>query len=101
VGVGRSREDGRQLWCGFNASVSAREGRLREVLPNDEADATSSSWLHGKEARHGVVAWRHRLKERRHCGGEMEETIVVGLTRILLGQKMKKTYTFDPAATNE
>jgi hypothetical protein len=48
-----------------------------------------------------VVAWRHRLKERRHCGGEMEETIVVGLTRILLGQKMKKTYTFDSAATNE
>jgi hypothetical protein len=31
--------------------VLAREGRrLDEALSKDEAEATSSSWLHGKEA---------------------------------------------------
>jgi hypothetical protein len=37
--------------CGFNALVSAWEGRRRdEVLPEAEAEAANSSWLHGKEA---------------------------------------------------
>jgi hypothetical protein len=37
-------------WCGFNASVSAREGRQRdEALLEDEAEAVSSSWLNGKK----------------------------------------------------
>jgi hypothetical protein len=53
-----SREGGWQQWCGFNASISAREGRRRdEALPEDEAGAVSSSWLHRKEAWHDAAAW--------------------------------------------
>jgi hypothetical protein len=51
VGVERFREGDWRRWCGFNASVSAREGRRQDkVLPEDEAEAVSSSWLNGKEA---------------------------------------------------
>jgi hypothetical protein len=51
VGVRLSGEGGRWRWCGFNASVLAREGRRRdETLPEDEADVARSSWLHAKEA---------------------------------------------------
>jgi hypothetical protein len=58
VGVGRFEEGGRRRWYGFNASVSAREGRQwNEALPNDKAEAASSSWLYGKEARYDVAAW--------------------------------------------
>jgi hypothetical protein len=50
VGVGQSGEGDRRRWCRFNASISAREGRQQEeVLPEDEAGAVSSFWLHGKE----------------------------------------------------
>jgi hypothetical protein len=51
VAVERSEEGGRRRWCGFNTSVLAQEGSRRdEVLPKDEVDAASSSWLHRKEA---------------------------------------------------
>jgi hypothetical protein len=51
VGVRLSAEGSRQRWCGFNASVSAlEERRWVEALPEDEADAASSSWFHVKEA---------------------------------------------------
>jgi hypothetical protein len=51
VGVRQSEEGDQQWWCGLNASVSAREGRrCNKVLPEDEANAASSSWLNGKEA---------------------------------------------------
>jgi hypothetical protein len=51
VRVKLSREDGRPQWCRFNISVSAQERRQHdEVLPEDEADAVSSSWLYKKEA---------------------------------------------------
>jgi hypothetical protein len=44
VKVGRSRDGSLQWWCGFNASVSTREGRRRDkVLPKDEAVVVSSS----------------------------------------------------------
>jgi hypothetical protein len=80
----------------------AREGRQRvEALLEDEAKATSSSYLHGKEACHEVTVWQCRLKERWHQGVEREETTPVGMTRIILGQKMKKTHAVDSAATNE
>jgi hypothetical protein len=50
VGVELFGEGGRRQWCKFNAPVLAREGRRRdEALPEDEAEATSSSWLHMKE----------------------------------------------------
>jgi hypothetical protein len=43
VGVGRSEEGSLRRWCGFNASVSAREGRRRDkALPEDEVEAASS-----------------------------------------------------------
>jgi hypothetical protein len=46
----RSSEGGWWRWCRFSALVLAREGRRRdEALPEDEADAASSSWLYGKE----------------------------------------------------
>jgi hypothetical protein len=45
------REGSLRWWYGFNALVSARDGRRRnKVLPKDEAEATSTSWLNGKEA---------------------------------------------------
>jgi hypothetical protein len=51
VGVRRSGEDSWLWWCGFNAFVSAREGRQwDEALPEDEAEVASSSWFNGKEA---------------------------------------------------
>jgi hypothetical protein len=49
--VGRSEEGSVWRWCGFNASVLARDGRRRDkALPEDEAEAGSLSWLNGKEA---------------------------------------------------
>jgi hypothetical protein len=51
VGVRQYGEGGRCRWCRFNASILAREGKRRdEVLPEDEAEAASLSWLHEKEA---------------------------------------------------
>jgi hypothetical protein len=49
--------------------------------------------------RDSVAAWQHRLEERWHQGGEMEETMLVGLTQILLGRKMKKIHAVDSDAT--
>jgi hypothetical protein len=44
-------EGGRRWWCGFNDSILTREERRQDkVLPEDEAETASSSWLHGKEA---------------------------------------------------
>jgi hypothetical protein len=49
------------------ASVLTWEQRQQdEVLPEDEAEATSSSWLHEKEVWHGAAAWWHRPEEKRH-----------------------------------
>jgi hypothetical protein len=49
MGVGWFEKGGRRRWCGFNGSVLAREGRQWDKsLPEDEAKATSLSWLHGK-----------------------------------------------------
>jgi hypothetical protein len=48
VGVRLSGEGGRRRWCGFNASISAREGRQwYEALLEDEVKVASLSWLHG------------------------------------------------------
>jgi hypothetical protein len=45
------RDGSLQRCCGFNASISAREGRQwDETLSEDEAESTSSSCLNGKEA---------------------------------------------------
>jgi hypothetical protein len=91
VGVVRSREGGRRRWCRFNASVLTREWRWRdEALPEDEVEETSLSWLHGKEAWHDTMVWQRWSEERRHQGGERKEMTLVGLTRILLGQKWRK-----------
>jgi hypothetical protein len=50
VGVGRSGKGGQWRWCGFNASVSAQKGsQWDEALLEDEAEAASLSWLHGKK----------------------------------------------------
>jgi hypothetical protein len=51
VGVGQSGEGDLLWWYGFNALISPQEGRRRDkALPDDEAEATDSSWLNGKEA---------------------------------------------------
>jgi hypothetical protein len=63
-----------------------------EALSKDEAEATSSFSVHGKEASHGAATWQRQPKERPHCGGEREDTTPVGLTRILLSRKIKKLY---------
>jgi hypothetical protein len=70
------------------------------ALPKDEAEAESSSWFHGKEVWHGMMAWQHRSEERRHPGGERNEMTPVGLMWILLGRKMKKIQTIDSIVTN-
>jgi hypothetical protein len=50
VGVGWSRVGGLLWWCRFNASILTREERLHdEALPEDEAEAASSSWFNEKE----------------------------------------------------
>jgi hypothetical protein len=51
--------------------------------------------------QHGVVAWQCRPEERQHRGGEREEMTLVGLTRILLGRKTKKTHGVDSIAINK
>jgi hypothetical protein len=57
VGARRFREGSVQWWCGFNASVSAREGRQRDkVLQEDETDAATSSWLNEKKVSHEATA---------------------------------------------
>jgi hypothetical protein len=39
-------------------SMLQLEGRRRDnVLPKDEAEGVSSSWLHGKEVWHDTAAW--------------------------------------------
>jgi hypothetical protein len=51
VGIGWFAEGSLWRWCRFDASVLAREGRRRDkALPEDEAEATGSTWLNGKEA---------------------------------------------------
>jgi hypothetical protein len=59
----RSGNSGRRWWCGFNASVLAREGRRRdEALTKNEAEAASSSWLNGRKRdmmqQHGDIGHR-------------------------------------------
>jgi hypothetical protein len=57
VGVRRSRDSGQRRRCGFNALLSAGDRRGQdEALPKDEAEAASSSWLHGKEVGHDATA---------------------------------------------
>jgi hypothetical protein len=81
----RSEKDGLRQWCRFNALVLARDGRQRkEALLEDKTNTPSSSWLNGKKVWHVAAAWQCRSVERWHRWGEIEETIPVGLTRILL-----------------
>jgi hypothetical protein len=40
------------------------------------------------------------MEERQHWGGEREETTLVGLTQVLLDQKIKKIHAVDSVATN-
>jgi hypothetical protein len=69
-------------------SIFVQARRRDESLPKDKAEAASSSWLYGKEA------WWRRPEEGRHRGGERT------VTRIVLGQKIKKIHTIDLVATN-
>jgi hypothetical protein len=50
MGVRRFGEGSLQRWCGFNASVSARD-RMQwdKALPEDEAEAAILSWLNEKK----------------------------------------------------
>jgi hypothetical protein len=48
---------------------------------------------------HGAAAWQHQPEEKRHRGGEREETTLVGPMQILLSRKMKKFHVIDSAAT--
>jgi hypothetical protein len=51
MGVSQFEEGGRWWWCGFNALILAREERQHdETLLEDEAEATSSYLLYGKES---------------------------------------------------
>jgi hypothetical protein len=49
-----------------------------------------------------MARWRGDVSRRRvdTQGGEREETMLVRLTQILLGQKIKKIYTVDSIVTN-
>jgi hypothetical protein len=54
-----------------------RQRQHDKALPKDEAEAVSSSWLHGKKARHSAVSWQHWPEERRHWRREREEMTLV------------------------
>jgi hypothetical protein len=66
-------EGGSRRWCKFNDSISTREGmHQNEALSKSGGDKLIL--LHGKEARNDTTAWRRRLEQRRHRGGDREET---------------------------
>jgi hypothetical protein len=50
--------------------------------------------------QHGATVWQFQSEEREHVGGERKEAMLVGLMRILLGQKMKKIHAVDSTSTN-
>jgi hypothetical protein len=55
VGIGQSEEGGQRRWYGFNASVSAREGRRQdEALSEDEAEAERAH-LGSMERKRGIT----------------------------------------------
>jgi hypothetical protein len=81
-------------------SFSSRGRRRDEALLEDETEVASSCWLHRKEAWHGMVTWRHQPEAKWHPRGEREETMLVGLMWILLGQKMKKISVVNSTTTN-
>jgi hypothetical protein len=65
VGVRRYGEGGQRQWCRVNALVLAREKRRQnEVLLEDEAETSSSSWLHKKE-KHDTVRQNGDVGRRR------------------------------------
>jgi hypothetical protein len=91
MGVRQSKEGGQRWWCRFNTSVLARERRWHdEVLPKDETEAVSLSWLHGKEMWHGVVVWWRQSEDRCHQGRERDEMMTIRPMQILLGRKWGK-----------
>jgi hypothetical protein len=54
----------------------------------------------GSMGRKRYTAWWRGPEERQHQGGKREETMLVGVTQILLGQKIKKIHRVDSAGTN-
>jgi hypothetical protein len=100
----------RVVWGGWPAVVvwiqcfsfrSRGEATWWSVAGRWSGDVASSSWLNENKVWHDVTAWWYRPEERRHRGGEREETTPVGLTRILLERKMKKIHAVDSTIRNE
>jgi hypothetical protein len=86
VWVKLSGKGGWQQCCRFNASILSRDERWwDQTLNEDEANAVNSSYLNGKKVWYGTAAWWCWPGERRHWGGETEETTPLGLAQILLG----------------
>jgi hypothetical protein len=94
------------------------------VACNDDADSMLQFWLERRDdktkrcqkikrrqqahldsvgRKHNTTWRRENIGRRRGVtgGGEMEETMPVGLTRILLDKKIKKIHTVDSTVTNE
>jgi hypothetical protein len=53
--------------------------------------------LGSKESKRDTARWRDDVGRRR---GEREKTTLLGLTRILLGKKIKKINAIDSTSTN-
>jgi hypothetical protein len=93
----------------FYSSGLLKSGSLKRVGGSDSADSMLRfrfervgdgtkryrkmkwrQWAHlDFMGRKRDMAWRSRSGEMRHRGGKMEETMLVGLTWIFLGQKIK------------
>jgi hypothetical protein len=98
--VGQNGEDSLQRWCGFNVSVSTREGRQHDkVLPEDKTEAASSSYL---MRRKHDTAWRlDNIGRSRGGTGEGKERRQHRWTDVnLTGLKIKKIHAVDSTSIN-
>jgi hypothetical protein len=106
----------------FYSSAGWEWGCLRRVAGGGGVDSMLQFWLErgvdgtkrcqkmkwmqqthlGSMGMKRDMSWRCGgiSRVRSHRGGEREETTTVGLTRILLGQKMKKIHAVNSVASN-
>jgi hypothetical protein len=82
-----------QFWLGRGGDGMKHCQKMKR---RQRARLGSMGRRHDMTQRHGLC----QPKERRHWGGEREETMPVELMQILLEQKMKKIHAVDSTAIN-
>jgi hypothetical protein len=90
-------DDGVDSMLRFQLERGVNETKCCRKMKQSQRTRLSSMGRNSDMAR-----WRDDVdpKERRHRGGEREETTSIGLTQILLSGKMIKIHTVDSAAIN-